>query len=549
MVNVNNKHEFGKPITDGGTPTMVVVGDSVAWGQGLVHDKKFATRFFDRLTGGAALPRAAIKAHSGAVIRSRNGTGNRDVALKLANANELQSTTRQGHHEFPYGPLTVHEQVERLPNDYTDQERPERLDVSKAYGPDETVDIVLITAGINDIGGGNISNPFGDPESIEKAVRDSCYSRMKRLLRRTQQRFPDATIIVTGYHLFLSTGPDGSDIVSNDDLAVGLQVLFGLLSRPAGAVLGALYGAVELSEELAAAHVEYFYQQSAHNLRKAVTEQDKANTGASVLFASPNYNRRNAAAADDPWVWPPLSRGDPAVASERSAVCQAMSEPPIEEDSVKCPIAPSLHPNEAGADAIARAVHARYEEATGRRSVRNVIGNLSENGGISGPTSVREELERFAGVDGLIDPAEGLRTCFNQLVVDSIRVVIKTSDDRGAGNQSTTVSLDLGALTRNLDDTFGQQGFNHANFSQGAKDDFTIDPLLDTGWTERDPLHLWEISKVELEQDQSEYTEFIDSQWWKVESFALYLNGIRVVQAGPFDLDGDDSQSFNYPKS
>lgn len=546
----NSEHDAdtaGSAVPDGGTPTVVVVGDSVAWGQGLVHGRKYASRFLARLDADATLDRAAIKAHSGAVVGKSGASAGRDVTLTLADADGLGATTRGGRHEFPAGPFTVHTQVDRLPDDYTDRRRPESVGTARAYDPDETVDVVLVTAGINDIGGGKIANPLGDPESTEQAVRRSCYSRMRQLLRRLTERFPDAVVVVTGYHLFLSTGPDGSDVVSMDALAAGLQVLFGLYDLSTAGILGALYGTAELAEELAAARVEYFYQQSTHYLRRAVTEVDKARPGPSVLFASPDFDRENAADAADPWVWSPGSRGDPRVATERVDVCEAMAAPSIGDVSVKCPVAPSLHPNAAGAEAMARSIHERYTEATDRRSLRSVVGKLSAADDGPGPTSVRESLERYAGVDDLLDPAEGLRTCFDQLVVDSVRVVIETSDDANAGNQAASVSLSLGGLSWDLDDTFGQQGFAHANFSTGATDDFAIDPLFENSRTERDPLHLWEVSEVVLEQHQESVVELFNSQWWKVASFELSLNGVRVIDSGSFVLDGTDSRSFDYP--
>lgn len=541
-----NERDSGRLVADGGLPTTVVLGDSVAWGQGLSHGEKYASKFYELLSGdSASLPRDAVKAHSGAVIGSSNTTASQDVTLRLATANNLRGTTRQGRREFPYGPFSLYTQLDRLPTDYEPGERPGSLDVANAYNPAESPDVVLVTAGINDIGGGSIANPLAGPENTEKAVKENCYKRMKPFLQDVHQRFPDATIVVAGYHLILSTGPDGSDVVSMEALAAGLTVLFGLFGVTGGAVFAALWGAAEIAEGRAAVNLEYFYQQSTHYLRKAVTEVDNANPGTSVLFASPDFDRENAAAADDPWVFSPGARGDRSVRPDRDAVCEAMAEPPIDNDSVKCPVAPSLHPNADGAAGMARAIDERYSEATSTRSVRGLAENLAADD--SGATSVRDSLERYAGVDDLLDPTVGLRTCFDQTVVDSVRVVVETSDDTHAGNQQASVELDLGGFTRVLDDLFGQRLFEHANFSTGATDDFAIDPLFETARTEQDPLRLWEITHTILEQDQPTLGNLINSQWWKVESFELYLNGVKVIDEGPFELDGDDTYDGDYP--
>ena len=534
--------------TDGGSaPTMVVVGDSVAWGQGLRHEQKFATRFYEDLVGGSdSLSPAAIKAHSGAVVGTDSSANRGDVTMKLADSREgLAGTIRQGRHEYPYPYFDVPAQVERLPEDYTAAERPDGLAPRRAFEPHTTVDVALVTAGINDIDATSVVNPFSGPEAMESAVRESCYVRMKRLLEQLVERFPDAIVVVTGYHLFLSTGPQGSDIQAIDRLSAGLQTLFGMYDTSTGAVIQTLFGAADISEELAASNVEYFYQQSTHYLRKAVTETDNRYPGRAILFASPDFERANAANAADPWVWPVASTGDSAVDAERRKVCQRLDG----LVSVKCPIAPSLHPNPAGAKAIARAVRHRYSETNGKQSIRELLENLGGENDRSSGIGLRDTLERYEGVDGLLDPEAGLRSCLDQTVVDSIRVKIRTSDGRNAGNQAASVSLDLGDFSRELDDEIWQRVFEHANFSTGAVDDFAFDPLFGSDRTERDPLRLWDIGTPTLEQDQPDAFEFVNSQSWKIASFELFLNGVTVVETGPFTLDGDDQQRFDYPTS
>ena len=71
--------------------------------------------------------------------------------------------------------------------------------------------------------------------------------------------------------------------------------------------------------------------------------------------------------------------------------------------------------------------------------------------------------------------------------------------------------------------------------------------MFETARTEQDPLRLWEITHTILEQDQPTLGNLINSQWWKVESFELYLNGVKVIDEGPFELDGDDTYDAGYP--
>lgn len=46
---------------------MIAVGDSVVWGQALVHDQKFCSQFFHRVTG-RRWPEAGLVAHFGAIV-------------------------------------------------------------------------------------------------------------------------------------------------------------------------------------------------------------------------------------------------------------------------------------------------------------------------------------------------------------------------------------------------------------------------------------------------------------------------------------------------
>ena len=54
--------------TNGQPPVMLVLGDSVMWGQGLEDGNKFYQLVFDQLSQKYAGLQAAMRAHSGAVI-------------------------------------------------------------------------------------------------------------------------------------------------------------------------------------------------------------------------------------------------------------------------------------------------------------------------------------------------------------------------------------------------------------------------------------------------------------------------------------------------
>src|SRR5580698_2883875 len=118
---------------------IVSIGDSVIWGQGLLPDEKFNTLVRQALPGGATLESAA---HSGAVIGATGATG----------------TPQPG--EVPASRLSIIEQCDAYAN-----------------SPD-TVDLVLMNGGINDVGVANILNPFAVIPPLETRVAHACHDGM-----------------------------------------------------------------------------------------------------------------------------------------------------------------------------------------------------------------------------------------------------------------------------------------------------------------------------------------------------------------------------------
>src|SRR5947199_1451967 len=103
---------------------IVCIGDSVVWGQGLLETEKFDSMVREALTrflSGVTLEKTA---HSGAVIGVSGAMGNPAPG------------------EVPESRLSIIEQCDGFTNS------------------PETVDLVLMDGGINDVGVSNILNPF-----------------------------------------------------------------------------------------------------------------------------------------------------------------------------------------------------------------------------------------------------------------------------------------------------------------------------------------------------------------------------------------------------
>jgi lysophospholipase L1-like esterase len=155
---------------------IVPIGDSVVWGQGLEPREKFTSLVARDLEaaypGNVVLESADV--HSGAVI----GTSITQVALKFGEVPE----------SFP----SIIDQCSRFTNS------------------PETVNLVLLNGGINDVGVNHIMNPLAIYPTLSARVEEACYRSMKSLLTMVSQKFslPNCQILVLGYYPILSNQSD-----------------------------------------------------------------------------------------------------------------------------------------------------------------------------------------------------------------------------------------------------------------------------------------------------------------------------------------------------
>jgi lysophospholipase L1-like esterase len=154
---------------------MLCLGDSIIWGQGLLPVEKFDTlvrqALLPQYPGGVTLESVA---HSGAVIGANGATGSAQPG------------------EVPASRLSIIEQCDGYTN-----------------SPD-TVDLILVNGGINDVGVATILNPFALIPSLDTRTSRACHDGMSVLLQRLSTKFskPTCKILVTGYYPILSSMSD-----------------------------------------------------------------------------------------------------------------------------------------------------------------------------------------------------------------------------------------------------------------------------------------------------------------------------------------------------
>lgn len=152
---------------------MLVIGDSILWGQGLKTERKswyLVKLWLEKNTGRKVIER--IEAHSGAVIE------------RASAADNLTSDNREVNLALP----TLHDELDSALKHYPDPAQ---------------VNVVLLSGCGNDVGLLNLLNAV-DKEEVDEITRSRCGKPVESLLQRILTSFPNAQLIVTGYYPFFS---------------------------------------------------------------------------------------------------------------------------------------------------------------------------------------------------------------------------------------------------------------------------------------------------------------------------------------------------------
>lgn len=295
---------------------IAVIGDSVAWGQGLLDAHKFST-----LVAGNYGPPAEVDlfvaAHSGAVIE----TGD--------------PGTMGASGEVPEAVPAIIDQVDLVPDP-------------------QTIDLVLLNGGINDVSLGVILNPLTSTADLHIATVTACYTKMKALIAHATSVFTKTTcqFILTGYYPILS--PD-SDPLSVSDAAV--THLLGIYNNGIPAtVASADQGPI--IDKLVTLTMQ-FWRDSDQWLAQAVTDSAaKPRLGGRLVFVPTGFTESNALFASAPLLFgfgSDLAPEDEVIA-QRTTACNIQYSPLDTINRVMCYHASVGHPNVAGASSIASVI-------------------------------------------------------------------------------------------------------------------------------------------------------------------------------------------------
>ncbi|PGY09073.1 IPT/TIG domain-containing protein [Bacillus sp. AFS031507] len=295
---------------------MLVLGDSISWGQGLgPHEKHYS------LVSSAVKSRLGnigsytqVLAHSGAII------GVEDTSSNSAWDGEVPTS-------YP----TILQQVDRV------------------VGEPDKVDLIILDGGINDVNLRVVLNPFTNID-LTPIHRKYFLDHAKNLLEKVHSTFKKAKIIMTGYYPPVS---EHSDLTAVEVLLVALGVATS--GVPGGVVSGFL---TKHHLDIIHARSMQLRSESKTFLQQAVDEINTEKGGVPrIFFADPNIGPEHAALTNDPYVFGinlDLSPQD-LIAAERLVSCTEAGCTGV--DFEICKRASMGHPNQKGAQAYANAIY------------------------------------------------------------------------------------------------------------------------------------------------------------------------------------------------
>jgi len=240
---------------------MLVLGDSIMWGQGLRDEEKFTTRvkcwLEEKTTREVQMH---VEAHSGAVV-----TG----------AMPGRFASRDGEVNLPTP--TINEELDHAIEYYKSTETNPAL--------------VLVNGCINDVGVKNLLAASTPLENLRAQAKRSCGEDVYALLRRVTGSFPQAHVLLTSYYPIVSEQTD-------DNAFLRLLVKKLNNQRPEARRMSDR----EMREDLIRISNEW-YNTSTASLRDAVTRINASLPEPKVTFVEIEFGPEHVFAAPDTLLW------------------------------------------------------------------------------------------------------------------------------------------------------------------------------------------------------------------------------------------------------
>ncbi len=338
---------FSAPIVDAdGSLDLLIVGDSLVWGQGLEEKDKFYTLTAEWLRKEAyGKPRQVdlkVKAHSGAALKFH---GNAAEAYKKINRDETYPYKPELNIGFP----SIWKQLEVAAVEY------------KAAGRPNGADLILLNGGLTDITIVKLLDPFGDDSALPGLIEKHCRDDMFDVLEHASALHPNALIAVIGYFPIMSEKTPG-DKLFNGWLETMKTPLIAkpLINNPL--VRGLYFNKIR---KKVIGRSKIWFEQSSRNTRLAVDRFNAKFTAPRALFVPSPITDDTALETPHTLLFKlgKYGRSEDPLYLQRQADCRAgLTELKrsigLDYPVRYCEIAAIGHPNPAGSRAYADAINA-----------------------------------------------------------------------------------------------------------------------------------------------------------------------------------------------
>ena len=161
---------------------MLVLGDSLIWGQGLREEEKFyflTKRWLEEdVFKGNERVRLTVKAHSGSTIKLDPAE---QAALERGNRSPFEELHPEVNVSFP----TIEKQLRTAHSEHSDP---------------ASVDLIMLSGGIPDVGVAKIINPLESNRRLRERIDLYCRRHMGELVSEAAAKFPNSLIIIIGYY-------------------------------------------------------------------------------------------------------------------------------------------------------------------------------------------------------------------------------------------------------------------------------------------------------------------------------------------------------------
>lgn len=345
---------------------MLVLGDSVMWGQGLLEKDKFwflTKQWLENKTNRKVA--AHVEAHSGATILWR----------KDQKYPKDRVTTFNG--ELNLSTPTIMQQVDNA---------------VKHYGNNsikrEDVDLVLVNGGANDIGIANLLNPSRNQSWMQRKTAEILGEDMPKLLEKIYISFPQARVVVTGYYPAVSVETSTEHICNLLKAVSGIDryekiinrflKFLGVKNRRFDACatnfikerVDRLVKTLSALSDIWQAESNRYLQRAVNNLNeKYPLSPASGDDKRRAIFVEAPFGSKNAYAAPETYLWqvvlsevPGNYKSNDVFYQLREQVCNCKRIRLEGFSLTKCFIAGTGHPNIAGARKYADAIEQKFGE-------------------------------------------------------------------------------------------------------------------------------------------------------------------------------------------